>query len=404
MKKVLWVTATPFKFHKILLGQNDSCLYTGSWLNASLDIIKQQYEIELHIVTIDATHNYICGQEEGVYYHVLPKYSKKGYNIDSKKVVESWSNFRDQLQPDIIHIWGTESTIALVASRIFKGSPIIVFMQGFIDVIKQHYYDGMPYFYRYSTIRDFFNQYRYKKQSLIEREILNNATAAIVENSWGESLLISINPNIAVHKVQLPIRKLFYNNKWDDQNYDQCVLFTNAGGYPIKGHHILFIVKKTYPNVKLIIPGPRLDEYNSFIRKTGYIIYLKQLIKKHNLQNNIEYIGTISSDEMIKRLKKCNAYIMPSVSENHSASLIEALLLGVPCISSCVGETINHIQNGRNGFLYNSTDWNSLAGLIIKILSDTELSKSMGREALNMQTSRNEDFGEKILRIYKSIC
>ena len=406
MKKILWVTSTPFRYHRILLGQTNESLHTGSWFSAALENIAHRSDIQLHIATYGSVENCVSGVEDGISYHILPCRGGR-YNARSKSAAMHWKFLREDINPDIIHIWGTESQFSLAASRTFRDKPIVLFVQGLIGVIQRHYYDGLPNLYKYLTLRDFYNRISYKKQTLSEKEIIKNSTCAIVENSWGESQILAINPHIEVIRVQVPIRRQFYTNKWDVNNCNKYELFTNAGGYPVKGHHIIFkalsIVKRLYPNIKLVIPGPKIGHYTGIIRKTGYIIYLKTLIRKYQLEDNIEYKGTLSGDEMVNRLCSCNAFIMPSVAENHSNSLIEALMLGVPCISSCVGETVNHIRNGENGFLYNSTDYTSLAGLIIKCLRDQTLIKNIGEEASQTKLIRNESFGESMVKIYMSL-
>ena len=406
MKKILWVTSTPFKYHRILLGQTDQHLHTGSWFNAALESIARQSEIKLHIATYGSTENCLSGEGNGISYHILPCQGRR-YKAGSKSTAAHWQFLRKEINPDIIHIWGTESQFSLAASRTFRDKPVVLFVQGLIGAIQRHYYDGLPNLYKSLTLRDFYDRISIRKQTIHESEIICNSTCAIVENSWGESELLSINPNIIIHRLQLPIRKEFYLNQWDFNNIEPYRLFTNAGGYPVKGHHILFkalaIVKKHYPSIKLIIPGPKIDQYTNLVKITGYILYLKYIIRKYHLEDNIEYVGTLSCGEMINKLCRCNVYIMPSVIENHSASLIEALMLGVPCISSCVGETVNHIRNGENGFLYNSTDYTSLAGLIIKCLRDQTLIKNIGEEASQTKLIRNESFGESLVKIYMSL-
>ena len=406
MKKILWVTSTPFRYHRILLGQTNESLHTGSWFSAALENIAHRSDIQLHIATYGSVENCVSGVEDGISYHILPCHEKR-YNASSKSATVHWQFLREEINPDIIHIWGTESQFSLAASRTFRDKPIVLFVQGLIGVIQRHYYDGLPYLYKSLTLRDFYDRITIRKQTIDEIEIISNATAAIVENSWGESELLSLNPKITIYRLQLPIRKEFYQNQWDFDKVEPYTLFTNAGGYPVKGHHILFkalaIVKEQYPKIKLVIPGPTINQYVNFVKITGYILYLKKMIRKYHLEDNIEYVGTLSCREMINQLCHCNVYIMPSVTENHSASLIEALMLGVPCISSCVGETVNHIRNGENGFLYNSTDYSSLAGLIIKCLGDTKLIKSIGNEASKTKLIRNESFGECIVKIYRSL-
>ena len=108
-----------------------------------------------------------------------------------------------------------------------------------------------------------------------------------------------------------------------------------------------------------------------------------------------------AKDAMAEYLKKCHVYVMPSMIENHSSSLIEAMIVGTPCVTSMVGGTASLINNGENGFMYNSLEYMSLAGYIIKIFCDPALCEKISLNAFQIREKRNSDFGIEMSRIYK---
>ena len=91
---------------------------------------------------------------------------------------------------------------------------------------------------------------------------------------------------------------------------------------------------------------------------------------------------------------------MPSVMENHSSSLIEAMIVGAPCISSLVGGVADIVKHGENALLYNSTDAESLAGCIIRIFDDKNLANRLGDSARLICESRMQNFGSEMVDIY----
>lgn len=242
---------------------------------------------------------------------------------------------------------------------------------------------------------------------LLEREMFKIASAVIVENDWCEDICKCVNPNLSVFRNIRSIKKGFYQYQWSIDNINRQTIFTNAGGYPIKGHHILFkalsIVKQKYPNFKCYILGTMLSTYNATKRRNGYIQYLIDLIEDGKLSDNIVYTGFLSMNQMIESIIKSNVYVMPSIVENHSSSLIEAMILGAPSISSLVGVTASLIQQKKNGILYNSLDAESLAGNIIRVFENDELVNSLSREALNMRTIRKQNFGTEMLHVYQKL-
>lgn len=404
--KVLWITGMPFGYHYNMMGMPDRSLQSGSWLQAAYDEIKQNRDIELSIATVANVPCISEGQVDNVKFFLLP-IGGKSYNPESAYVIDSWNQLKAKVTPDILQIWGTESLYALSAVRAFDGISILVYMQGVMSMVYKHYNDGMPWSYCYRTFRDFYNRIVFKKQVKVEREILSRATGVIVENDWCKDQCLAINNDLAIYFNYLPIKAEYYNAQWDNDNYIKHTILTNAGGYPIKGHHTLFkalaIVKKKYPDVKLLVPGVPLSDFSSFKRKVGYTIYLNHLIQKYDLTSNIEYIGVLSAKEMANRLSQIHVYVMPSMLENHSASLIEALLVGTPCISSMVGGVISLINHKSNGLLYNSLDEGSLAGNIIRLFEDEQLLQDMAKTAAELKTTRLRNFGEQMVNIYKTI-
>ena len=94
---------------------------------------------------------------------------------------------------------------------------------------------------------------------------------------------------------------------------------------------------------------------------------------------------------------------MPSLVENHSSSLIEALISGAPCISSMAGGAPTMIKQKENGILYNSMDPESLAGNIMRVFEDDELACQLSKGALHLRTLRRRNFGDEMLKLYSSV-
>lgn len=411
--KVLWITNILFSHHREMMRLNDT-IAGGSWLYAAYEGSLSDNNIELHIITSANVDTVKKSCKDGNTFYIIPGGGARSIDLNSKNNKQQIKNLIESIRPDIAVLWGTESHLAYLAVQALDGIPTAVYMQGVIKSIYEHYYDGMPPKYRNATIRDLIDTVNphstineFKNQVGIERAILESADAVIVENDWCEDSCKSINPKLKVFRNKLPIRDVFFQSKWSLEKMEPYSIFTNAGGYPIKGHHILLkalsIVKKQYPNFKCYIPGEQLSTFNSFKRRSGYTKMLEDIINEGDLHNNIVYTGFMSSEKMVEHLCKCNVYVMPSVMENHSSSLIEAMIVGAPCVSSLVGGVADLVVHGQNALLYNSTDAESLAGCIIRILGNTTLAKRLGNSAESISESRKLDFGNNMLDIYKTL-
>jgi glycosyltransferase involved in cell wall biosynthesis len=417
MKKILWITNCPFSYHHVLLGKKELPRSSGTWLDAAYLGIISQPDIQLHIVTVSNISEPLKGEYEGHVFYILPGGDMSNYNVDSKVNSELWGNLAQEVEPDIVHVWGTESRYSYLAMKILAKYKTVIYMQGVINSIYENYYSGVPKRFVCSSIRDkvermlLRDEYtKFRKQRSLEYEMIRMADVVIVENDWCEYQCKSISPNTAIFRNKLPIKEEFYEASWNDRDFERHTIFTNSGGYPIKGHHILFkavsIVKKEYPDVKVYIPGRKLSiapRGKDWLRQTSFEQYLNYLIKEHNLQDNIHYVGNLSSKEMASYLGKCNAYVMPSIIENHSSSLIEALVVGTPCISSFVGGVRDLVENNRNCLLYNSLDYQVLAGLIIKMFSTDDCARHLSDNTKLIRERKNESFAESILSCYRQL-
>ena len=412
--KILWITNILFDHHRSMVGLDPTIVTGGSWLNAAYNASLNNTEIQLHIATSGINKELLQSEKEGNVFYLVPGGYNNGYDIHSDVNYRSWRHLRELVQPDVVVVWGTESRFSYVAMKAMHGLPIVIYMQGVIQSVYEHYFDGVPQKYKCSTLRDIVDKLNpksaynnFRNQVPIENEMLRMATGVIVENDWCEDMCKSVNSKLIVFRNNLPIRQVFRSREWALDKIERNSIFTNAGGYPIKGHHILFeaiaIVKEVYPNVKCYVPGEKLSAYDGIKRQTGYAKMLNQLIKRHNLHDNIIYTGRLTSEQMVEHISRCNVYAMPSMMENHSSSLIEAMMVGAPSIGSLVGGIASLVKHRENALLYNSLDSRSLAGNIIRVFQDDALAMKLSQNALNIRHERLDDFGNEMNHIYTQL-
>lgn len=83
---------------------------------------------------------------------------------------------------------------------------------------------------------------------------------------------------------------------------------------------------------------------------------VKRVLKLNNKSRNIEFYGQTSTEELIKQLKTCHFFVHPSYIDNSPNSVCEAMILGMPVLSSSVGGVPSLIENKETGFLFNPYD------------------------------------------------
>ena len=96
------------------------------------------------------------------------------------------------------------------------------------------------------------------------------------------------------------------------------------------------------------------------------------LIKKYSLQNNIIFTGILNEKEMKQKFLESHIFVSSSAIENSPNSVGEAMVLGIPIISSYVGGVPDMIEHKKEGYLYQPDAPYMLAHYIDLLFSDDD--------------------------------
>jgi len=102
---------------------------------------------------------------------------------------------------------------------------------------------------------------------------------------------------------------------------------------------------------------------------------LNSLVEEYVQRNeNIEFLGELSLDETYEKIAHAKALILPSQSnEPFGRTIIEAFAHGTPVIASALGGITELIQEGVNGYLFDSYAESGLADAVKKAESFTDV-------------------------------
>ena len=98
---------------------------------------------------------------------------------------------------------------------------------------------------------------------------------------------------------------------------------------------------------------------------------LKELIKQKGLENHIFFMGRIAGAYRFN--PQFDAFVMTSQREGGPTSVLEAMLLGVPVVTTNVGVVPEVITSGTNGFICPVKDYKCLAESLSKLMDDAQL-------------------------------
>jgi glycosyltransferase involved in cell wall biosynthesis len=118
---------------------------------------------------------------------------------------------------------------------------------------------------------------------------------------------------------------------------------------------------------------------------------LEKQIVQLNLQDRISLPGTI--DDVVSHINNCSIFVLSSDYEGLPNALIEAMALGLPCISTdcSPGGARELIHNNRNGIIVPCRDPLSLSNAILYMIENPLIAEGMGREAKKIR-NRTEPF------------
>ena len=125
-----------------------------------------------------------------------------------------------------------------------------------------------------------------------------------------------------------------------------------------------------YPEATLCMVGPEKD---------GSLAKCRRYAKKHQL--NVSFPGKLKKKEWASLATDYDFFINSTHIDNTPISVIEAMALGLPVISTDVGGMSQLIENGKDGILVPEHDEDAMVEAIEKLLQNQELAHDIAQAA-----------------------
>jgi len=126
--------------------------------------------------------------------------------------------------PDLVHIFGTESNLADEAIAVSRslGIKTIVSIQGLVSYIAEHYFAGVlasvveRRTFRDRLRRDSLNQQRDKfvRRGLLEEDLLRRADYVVGRTEWDHACHRLVSPDCQYRVCNETLRESFYASQW----------------------------------------------------------------------------------------------------------------------------------------------------------------------------------------------
>lgn len=410
MKKILWVCNTPLPEIQKFVGMKS---YNEGWLIGISNHLREKDDIVFHYafpqnIGKRTVHRIINGVNFWGFYNCR----KNSYKIEKERI-QNFSTIIKKIDPDIIHIFGTEYQHTLECIKSVEDKrKIVVSLQGLASEIAKVYVNGIPFKDRlvgriegnhYQCMLT--EQYEFYRRGINEKKILLSVKNVIGRTDWDRRYVKKINSKCNYYHCNETLRDIFYVDSWDINRIKRYSIFVSQANYTIKGIHILItalpMIKKRFPDVMVYVAG-----HKEFLEDDiPYGRYIKKLLKQNHVEENVVFLGYHSDLKMKQRLLESHIMLMPSLVENSPNSVGEAMLLGTPVVAANVGGIASILQNGLEGYLYPCLDTKALAKAVCKIFKNDnlalEFSKKGKEKAKNLYDP--SDNLKQLLKIYNEI-
>ncbi|MBX2898812.1 MAG: glycosyltransferase family 4 protein [Cyclobacteriaceae bacterium] len=137
----------------------------------------------------------------------------------------------------------------------------------------------------------------------------------------------------------------------------------------------IFVVEKLlqeYPETKLFMVGPDKD---------GSMIRCKDYVARNRLSSRVIFTGVLQKKEWHELSAASDIFLNTTDFDNTPVSVIEAMALGLPVVSTSVGGVPYLIENGKSGLLVEANDVEGMVGAIKQLVNETTLAVAISSQA-----------------------
>lgn len=404
----------------------------GGWLSGLSESLQNEKDIDLVYcypkMDSKTQDDFQC---KGIHYYSF--YSKSKWalsgkfgipyipdNKESKLQRLQCESILSREKPDVVHIFGTEFYQSLVFAQLVKNKDSLVCsIQGLTSESAEHYLRLIPSSeYKKLNIsallRGSLAQQRsdLSKRGENEIECLKLCNSVVGRTEWDKACTYFINPKRNYYFCNETLRHSFYEATWSYDKCSQNVIFISQASSPLKGFNMLVealnLLQRDIPDIRVRVAGTNFIEERSFkdkLKISTYGVYVRKLIQKYHLEKNFTFLGNLDETKMVQEYLNCNVFVSASSIENSPNSVGEAMLLGVPVISSDVGGVSTMLKDNVEGLLYPADDFSLLAYRIKLLLEDSVTAVKLGKAArekalITHNPVRNKN---RIIEIYHEI-
>jgi glycosyltransferase involved in cell wall biosynthesis len=262
----------------------------------------------------------------------------------------------NEIQPDLVHGWGTEDVYGLAA--VLSGRPNIVSMQGILSAILLK---------SWMHPREYF-------QGLLELYCLRKAQLVTTESKWGAAVVRRRRRNKPVRIVEYGVQKIFFLTKWEPAIEKKLTIFV-GGIRPGKGIQDLVEAFRdpALSGSELVVVGGVEGKWAKKLQKSA--------------PANVRWLDRKTAEETAQYMAKAWCLVLPTRADTSPNVVKEARVVGLPDITTRNGGQVSYVKDGEDGYFVECGNVMDLAQKLGIVMGSLVTAKKMGE--LGQQSYRD---------------
>jgi glycosyltransferase involved in cell wall biosynthesis len=395
--------------------------YVGcGWVESLLTKLQQNSDYEFATVFFsDKVNTLTSHEDEKNRQYVIPSYitvlEKIKRNLCFKDLLftereDLVLSVINKFNPDIIHVFGTENPFGLLSIKL--KIPVLIHIQGILnpclikwfpsgysvwDVVKSTSLKRLLMFSGY-----WGDYIRFTKNAKREITIFKNVNYFCGRTDWDRQIVGLLSNSSNYFHCEEMLRPSFYSKRWDKKRNRIIQILSVVNPNIYKGIETILEAAQllklhTVHNFTWMVAGVKSDNalVHMFLKKTKILPEAA----------NVLFLGPLQVEAIVDTMMNSDLFVHPSHIDNSPNSVCEAMILGMPIISTNVGGIKSILTDQVEGLLVQDGEPFGLSAAINELIHNPSKCKSYGDAARIRALQRHEpnQITRNQLEIYKSI-
>lgn len=158
-------------------------------------------------------------------------------------------------------------------------------------------------------------------------------------------------------------------------------------------------------NVRALVDASSIltrDNHNFSVRIVGEgpeLVPLAQIVQELDLTDIVTFQGPVGYDSVGYLYEASDVFVMPTLNDYRSVSVLEAMRFGLPVIdSSCDGNSGDSVRDGVNGYVFEPDDTHRLVWAMRQFIENRDLIHTMGARSAEFMSAQTPSSAAEALK------